>query len=659
MKRRRLPKAGHIRAAYAGVVQAPGSASPKSDLLANWMIRFVVLFSVTLLVYGPALRGQFLWDDDQHVTRPDLESLDGLWRIWSDLKATQQYYPLLHSMFWVEHRIWGDAVLGYHLTNVALHSLSALLVILIVQRLKLPGGWLAGLLFALHPVGVESVAWITEQKNTLSGVFYLASTLIYLHFDQTRRKSRYFLALLLFVLALLSKSALAALPAILLVLVWMLHGRLEWRRDIRPLLPWFAVALSFGLVTYYVETVYLGAGPATYSLSLPERLLLASRVLWFYASKVLLPVGLVFSYPRWKVDLSAWWQYLFPAGLLVLVVVLVFLARRNRGPLAAFLVFAGALFPVLGLLNVFYFRYSYVADHFQYLACIAILVPAAVGLARLFGRPDIRRWRGISCVVLLVSLGAMTRAQSADYRDLETLYRSILARNPDSWLAHNNLGMLLVQQPGRIPEAVAEYRAAIRIQPAYPEAHFNLGSALAHMEPQKQQPEALREYQTAIRLRPDYPQAHYNLANFLAQMPGRLPEAIVEYQRALELDPKLAEAHANLGNALAQMPDRMPDAIKEYETALRLNPGLTMQRINLANALAQMPGRLPEAISQYEAALEAEPNFAEGHFLLARALSEIPGRLADAIAECEAALRIDPSFEPAQELLKALQTIRK
>jgi hypothetical protein len=184
---------------------------------ASWPI-FGSIFAAALAAYWPALRGGFIWDDNFHVTPPALRSLHGLWRIWFDLGATQQYYPLLHSAFWFEHRLWGDAVLGYHLANLTQHALAACLVVLIVRRLALPGAWLAGLIFALHPVCVEAVAWISEQKSTLSAVFYLASALVYLRFDQTRRKPHYLWALGLFVLALLSKTVTATLPAALLVI---------------------------------------------------------------------------------------------------------------------------------------------------------------------------------------------------------------------------------------------------------------------------------------------------------------------------------------------------------------------------------------------------------------------------------------------------------
>ena len=241
---------------------------------------WALMLCATLVAYLPALRGGLLWDDNMHVTQAELRSLQGLWRIWFDLGATQQYYPLLHSAFWLEHRIWGDAVLGYHLTNVALHAASACLVVMIVRRLSLPGAWLAGFVFALHPVCVEAVAWISEQKSTLSGAFYLAAALTYLCFDRTRRKSQYFLALGLFVLALMSKTVTATLPAAMLVVFWWQRGRLAWRRDVLPLVPWFAVGVSAGLFTAWVERSpqFIGAQGPDYALTLPQRFLLAGRV---------------------------------------------------------------------------------------------------------------------------------------------------------------------------------------------------------------------------------------------------------------------------------------------------------------------------------------------------------------------------------------------
>jgi len=601
---------------------------------------YASILCATLLAYLPALGGGLLWDDTSHLTRPELRSVHGLWRIWFSLGATQQYYPLLHSAFWMEHRLWGDAVVGYHLTSILLHAASACLVVMIVRRLALPGAWLAGMVFALHPVCVESVAWISEQKSTLSGVFYLAAALAYLHFDRSRRKSTYFVALGLFVCALASKTVTATLPAALLVVVWWQRGRIEWKRDARPLLPWLALGAFAGLFTAWVEKTVIGAEGADYTLTLVQRGLLAGRVIWFYAGKLVWPANLTFFYPRWTVDPGEWWQYLFPAGVLAVAIGLWMVSRRQRGPLAGFLIFAGTLFPVLGFFNVYPFRFSFVADHFQYLACLGMIVPVASALAILARRIPAGRLARMACGSLLpVLLGVLTWGQSGIYRDAETLYQETLARNPDSWLAHNNLGNALLAKPGRLAGAIAEYRAAARLEPGSEQARTNLGNALAQAG---RLPEAIPELEAALRIKPGYAEGHNNLGFALAQMPGGLDRAIAEYQAALRIDPDFAEAHYNLASAFVQMPGRLPDAIAEYQAALRTEPDLPEAHNNLGGALAQM-GRLPDAIAQFETAIRLRPDYVEAYNNLGNALSQSPGRMPDAIAEYQAALRIDPA----------------
>jgi tetratricopeptide (TPR) repeat protein len=587
--------------------------------------------------------------------------LQGLWRIWFELGATQQYYPLLHSAFWLEHRIWGDAVLGYHLVNVALHAISAYLVVLIVRRLALPGAWLAGLIFALHPVFVEGVAWISEQKSTLSGAFCLTAALVYLNFDRTRRRQQYFLALGLFVLALLSKTVTATLPAGLLVVFWWQRGRLEWRRDILPLLPWLVVGASAGLFTAWVESApeFIGAHGPEYELSLPQRLLLAGRVPLFYAWKLMWPSNLIFLYPRWTIDPSEWWQYLFPLATVALAGVLVFLARKNRGPLAGFLFFTGTLFPALGFLNVYPFRYSYVADHFQYLAALGLIVPAAAWLTALAGRLSPSKTAAVALSALLLAiLGGLSWRQSGLYRDYETLFRETLARNPDSALAHNNLGTLLMQKPGGIPEALAEFEAAVRLKPDYPDYRVNLGLALSHTPGRLA--DAIKQYETALLSDPNYYAAHLNLGLALTQVPGRLPDAIASQKKAIELSRKALQgqpgswqAHLNLGIAYAQMPDRQADAIAEYLTALRINPKSALAHFHLGNSYHKL-GRLPEAVEEYRASLSIDPDFLEAHYELAYALAQIPGRVPEAIAACQSMLHLDPGNEAGQKLMASL-----
>jgi tetratricopeptide (TPR) repeat protein len=634
---------------------------------------FVLLCLATFLAYLPALRGGMLWDDSGHVTRPDLRSLHGLWRIWSDPGATQQYYPLLHSAFWVEHAVWGDSVLWYHLLNVALHALAACLVVKIVRRLHLPGAGIAGVLFAVHPLCVESVAWISEQKSTLSGVFYLASALAYLRFDDSRKRSGYFAALACFIAALLSKTVTATLPGALLVVIWWRRGRIEWKRDVRPLVPWFVLGASAGLFTAWAESSLIGAHGAEFALTPVQRVLLAGRALWFYAGRVIWPANLTFFYPRWNLDASAW-QYLFLVGALIAAAVL----WRYRGAFATLLIFVGTLFPVLGFFNIYPFRYSYVADHFAYLASLAILVPLAAALSRL---PR----SNMLAALLAVALAVLTWQQAATYRDEETLYRATLARNPSAWLAHTNLANLLIARPGGRAEAIGHLQSALRLNPDFPEAHLSMGNAL--LDTPGRLDDAIVEYRTAVRLAPESERAHTNLgnallqagqsaeaiaqlnealridpanaeahndlANALSQIPGRLPDAIEHYRLAIDTRPDFAEAHNNLGRAFAQVPGRLADAIAEFQAAIRIRPDYWTAHSNLGNALSLVPGRLPDAVEEYRTALRIRPDSATAHNNLGYALSHIQGKLPEATAEYREALRLNPDYAAARSNLAA------
>jgi tetratricopeptide (TPR) repeat protein len=431
-----------------------------------------------------------------------------------------------------------------------------------------------------------------------------------------------------------------------------------------PLVPWFAVGASAGLFTAWVESTprLIGAQGPQYALTLAQRLLLAGRAPWFYAWKVLWPANLMFTYPRWKIDAGEWWQYLFPLGLAALAVALGLLARKNRGPLAGFLFFAGTLFPALGFLNVYPFRYSYVADHFQYLAMLGIIVPAASGLTVLAGRIAPGR---ISAIVLpallLTTLGAATWRQSGMYRDYETLFRATLARNPGSSFLHSNLGVILMSS-GREAEAAAEFGAAVRLTPGDPDYRVNLGLALAQLP--GRMADAIAEYRTALRTDPHLPAAHLNLGLAFTSMPGRLEDAIAEYRKAIaeyqtavRSEPDLWEAHFNLGLAYAQMAGREGDAIAEYRTALRMKPDSALAHFHLGNTFHKM-GRLAEAIAEYQASLSIDPGVPEVHYELAYALAQIPGRVPEAIVECQKMLLLKPGDEPGRQLLASLLAFR-
>ena len=620
-----------------------------------------LLLGAALLAYGPALRGGLLWDDEGHVTKPELRSLAGLGRIWTHLGATQQYYPVLHTAFWIEHRLWGDATLGYHLLNVLLHVCSACLVALILRRLwsePLADGherrryagaeWVAAWIFALHPVMVESVAWIAEQKNTLSTVFYLLAVLAYLRFDERRRWSWYALALGAFVLALGTKSVTATLPGALLVVLWWRHGRLEWRRDVAPLVPWFAAGLAMGLLTSWVERRLIGAEGVEFNLHGVERGLLAGRVVWFYLGKLVWPSDMIFIYPRWNVSAAAAWQYLAPAGVAVLLGALWWVRGRARGPLAAALFFGGTLFPALGFFNVYPFVYSYVADHFQYLASLGIIVLAAGAWGWAWSNPPARPGLRHGLLALAAggvigTLGVLTWRQSRAYRDLSTLYRATVERNPACWMAAFNLGNLYLGEH-HPDEAATWFEQALRARPDYPEAYNNLGDAQRALG---RSADACASYGAALRLKPAYAEAHFNLG-IMEQEAGRIAEAEADYSAALRLRPDFRAAHVYLGNLLRQS-GRLEAAIPRYESALQLQPADAAVQSTLADAL-EATGHPAASVAHYEAALRLQPGQADTEDSLGIALAE-SGRLDDAVTHFERALQLRPAFPEAQNNL--------
>lgn len=667
--------------------RAPGGTL---DLKA-WSLRLLI-FALVLVCYWPALHGGILWDDPAHLTKPELRSWDGLVRIWTDLRATQQYYPVLFSAFWLEHRLWGDSTFGYHLLNVCLHATSCCLLAALLRRLwsmpqktSVPAGteWFAAALFAVHPVCVESVAWISEQKNTLSLVFYLSSALVYLRFRETKREpanSRaptghspshalrwYALASVLFLFAIGSKTVTVTLPAALLVVRWWKQGKLSWRRDVVPLIPWFVLAGAMGLFTSWFERTWIGASGAEFQLTFWQRLLLAGRVLWFYFGKVIWPGDLMFFYPRWEVATQAtqWIGYVVAA--ILVTVVLWSLRKRARGPLASWLLYAGSLFPALGFFNVYPFLFSYVADHFQYLASVCLIAAIASGGGVMAGaalhrdaktpnsnrgvKPLLPAAAAILGGAVVVGLAVVSHFQSALYQSNETLFRANVARNPSAWLAHHNLALALARAPDRHDEAMQEFREVIRLKPDFPDSHYGLGMELARIPGRKA--EAMAEYEKAIELRPIYAEAHYGLGLELARLPGREADAIAHFEAALRVKPQLAEVHAHLADALVKFPERLPEAMAHYAEALHLNPNLAWVHCHLAFQLAHLPGRQEEALAHYEQALRIQPDSIDAHNGLAIAYIMM-NRPADARREWETVLRIDPTQDSARRNLRRL-----
>ncbi len=572
-----------------------------------------LLVGITLAAYVPALGAGYVWDDDFHVTRNLLlRSTEGLRRTWLEPSSSPQYYPMTNTSFWIEYRLWSLRPLGYHLTNVLLHGGSAALLFLVLRGLAVPGAWLAAALFALHPVHVESVAWISERKNTLSGFFALASALAYLRFalrDGTlaRLWPSYCGAFLLFLLALSSKTVTCTLPIALALALWWKRGRLHLP-DLLPLLPFLAAGAVLGSLTAWLERFQVGAAGRDWSLTFAERILVAGRALWFYLGKLLWPSELVFVYPRWTLDVSSLEAWLYPIAALSLLTALWALRQRiGRGPLVAALYFAVTLFPALGFFDVFPMLYSFVADHFQYLASIGPLALFGVGCARASAA---LRTRGRGAVwlapliaaVILVSLGARTWARCGAFRDAETLWRDTLSSNPGAWMAHNNLALLLVGR-GNVLEAEHHYRETIRLKPDYPTAHDNLGGLLAGSGRVR---EALGPFERAVELRPQDPLMRTNLAEALTAA-GRVDEGLSEFRKALEMSPSDPRILFRFGSVLASL-GRNDDALPMLSEAVRQQPRAAAARFNLGTLCLRM-GRYDEAVTHLSEALRLEPAY--------------------------------------------------
>jgi len=535
-------------------------------------ISFLVLFLClgTVVSYRPVWDGGFIWDDDRYVTHNHLLTApDGLRRIWFSLDAPSQYFPLAYTVLRIERSLWDLQPAGYHWVNIFLHLGNALLVWRILLRLKVPGAWLAAGIFALHPVQVESVAWISELKNVLMGFFFLLTLLAWIEYvDETgeRRPFFYAAALVFYLLALFAKSTACTLPAALLLILW-LERRPMSRRALLEIVPFIVLALGIGLVAVWWEKYHQGTRMLV-SLAPVDRLLIASRAVWFYLSKIFWPSDLTFIYPQWRIDAAnpVAYLWLIAAGALA---VAIYFGRRffARSVEVAALFFVTTLSPLLGFIMLYTFRYTFVADHYQYLASIGPIALTSAGLTILSRSFKNLQWLVLGgAVVILAGLSLLSWRQSAMYRDMETLWRTTIARNPGCWMAYNNLGVVQFEK-GNIDDAIDKYGQALRLHADYPEAHYNLGSALLQ---QGKIDDAIQQCEKALELQPTDPDAHVVLGNaFMAKQD--LDRAISQYQQALTLRPEDSNAHYNLAIAF-QEKGETEAAAREYEKARRFEP---------------------------------------------------------------------------------------
>jgi len=592
----------------------------------------ILMIVVTVFCYARVLTCGYIWDDDYLVTEnPFLRSASGLRSLWCDFRARSQYYPMVFSAFWLFYQLWNLNPFGYHLATILFHAFNAVLVWRILKRLGVPGAFWAGLIFAIHPVHVESVAWISELKNTLSGFFFLLSVMVYLRlypmsWKFSWRAGIYMTALILYAAALLSKTVTCVLPAVILIILWWKKDRLELKDGIMTV-PFFLAGLVMGLMTVWMEVHQVGASGSEWHLTGTERLLVAGRAVWFYLGKLVFPAQLIFIYPRWTIDAGKAWQYLYPVSLACgLIVLWVMRHRWGKGPLIAAGYFGVVLFPALGFFDVFPMRFSFVADHFQYLASIGPIA-LAVAMAWRWGARLDAESRMVMAAVGVVLLGVLcwrTRVQTSIYQNRVTLFTDVVEKNPSSWMAFNNLGDALFSS-GQIDLAQKNFQRALELRPDFPDALGNLGmiaamrgeheTALSYLNraialddrnfaaygnrgvvyrDQGEFEKAQSDFKKAIAINPVYEEGYNRLA-ILCSIQGRDAEALEVFSRLLKIRPGFAIGYLNRAIVLMKGDHDVP-ALQDLNRAITLNPYLGNAYINRAEVFKRM-GKWGQALS--------------------------------------------------------------
>ena len=679
--------------------EAPAPAKPDSSELSawlnslattwrSWLPRVSLIFGLTLWIYWPALNGDFIWDDGWYLTNnPLVQDLNGLWKFWFQPGTWVEYYPIQETVQWVQWQLWGKETLGYHLTNLFLHLVSALLVWRLLAKFGLRFAWLGGLIFAVHPVQVESVAYISELKNTLSLPFFLLAMGRWIDFDEHRRKQDYQWALFLFVVAMLCKISMAPFPLIILLYAWWKHGRVE-RKDLVASAPFFVVSLVLGYATVWAGSTYVQVNhaivPETPLSGLFSRIEAVGLDATVYFARCFLPGEVMLVYPQWPLHSDSVVQYL-PWLVFAGTMGLLWSKRRTWGrhALLGLGFFLLMLLPFLGFIAVSYMNFIWVLDHLLYLPIIGLIglfVAFCEGLRAQI--PTSFRPLATGLFALIVALMAWQSHAFAElFVNEETLWTYVLQRNPTVWIAHDDLGVKLVERK-RYDEAIVQLQDALALRPNYWDGYFNLGIAYDKLG---RETEAEPYFRKALSLNPNNPDIYLNLGEMLRRQghlaeaeslfrqglkiepdnealcinlggmlfqSGRADEAISLYEQAVAVSPKFAQLQYNLGTVLLQTGD-VPKAADHLATAVELDPKLAPAHASLGVALAR--GRhFPEAIDEFQAALAIGPDSAEIRDNLALALTQ-SGDIAAAIDQFRKALDLDPNDAKARDGIDKLQ----
>jgi Flp pilus assembly protein TadD len=616
--KRKIPAGSRTRASE--VKAAPVFALPP------WVNRDwfwgLMLIAAVVATYIPIWWAGFIWDDDLVITKnPVIIGPKGLLDIWTSSDA--DICPLTITTFHFEYALWGLNPLFYHLVNVLLHGASGVVLWHVLRRLGVPGAWLGAAIWALHPVQVESVAWITELKNAQSGLFFLLSILFFLRSIEPSAARRewnrdYALSLLFAAGAEASKSSTVILPLVLGLVAWWAEGRWNLRNQLKAI-PVYFMSIAAGLASMANQSQQLTENAsALWVRTWPARIITAGDAIWFYLGKLIWPYPLLTIYPRWKPEVASWTSYLPLAAAIALFLVLLFLRRPwSKACLFAYAYFLITLLPVLGLVDMFFLRFSFVADHFQYLPSIGPIALAVAGVVRTANSLRMPTWlpATLAAGVLLV-LGITSSQWALLYQTDDRLWTYVLSKNPDSWLGQTRIGVMQMNRgdvdgamahfqaslalypddndalnnlaaayaaKGQIDEAIKHIRRALAIKPSYTDAHYNLAQLLMR---ENQLQEAIGELQTTIRLNPDHEAAYTNLALIYVQQ-GRDAEALQDFQKAAAIVPRDPIVYADLGSFFA-IRGHFAEAIEQFQHALKLNPGFEAARRDMARAQSQL-----------------------------------------------------------------------
>ena len=562
----------------------------------------VLLILIVFLAFLPAVKSGFIWDDDTFLTENSLiKASDGLQRFWFTTEPPD-YFPLTSTTLWIEWRLWGANPTGYHVVNILLHCVTGLLIWLVLKELGIPGAWVAALVFGIHPVNVESVAWITERKNTLPMVFYTATILMFLKFENSGRRKWYVLSLACFLLALLSKTSVVMLPFVLGFCLWWRRGKIT-TRDLYKLAPFFSLSAAFGLITTWFQYTRAIGSDVVREDGFLSRLAGAGWAVWFYLYKALLPIRLNFVYPRWEINPSS--PLVYVPDVLILIAMGIFWHKRKSWGhpfLFAFGYYILTLLPVLGFLNIYFMKYSLVADHWQYISLVGVVALAVGVVANLYEKKKNTYGQYITglAVCLILVLFSLTYFRTQAYKDVETLWRDTLSKNPGAGLAHNNLARIM-QNRGDFSGAILHYKKAMTSMPRDMLIPYNLANTYKDKEDFEQ---AAKYYKKSLEINPRFADAHNNLGLAYTNL-GKTEKALEHYRKAVELKPEYVNATINIGNLFAQKKD-FKEAIRYYEKALDIKANDENAHANLANVMAEL-GRYDEALKHYDKALAINP----------------------------------------------------